>query len=160
MQVNPPHKVKPCRQKPPYTSSTSPTRKKPEVVLSALIAFYNKLFADRIRAVYTTGSRTDDTSASASDRDEKDLAAAVLDHSRLLSPIRLDLPLDAEDDGDFLKAWGRDDVRLKLGAKLIYGRDIRDQFPMPSLKAYQKYIGKWPQNFITGLHDRGLADEA
>ena len=129
-----------------------------------MIDLLTMVFPDRIRAVYLAGSRIEATAATVSDIDgtiifkerflntqEAAQVEALLSHCRLLSPLRLDMTLIAEDDPSITTAVR--DVRLKLGTHLVYGEDIRDQIPLPTLGAYQSYLREWVESFLCPIHD-------
>lgn len=132
-------------------------------IVRALAALYQSIFPERIRAVYLIGSRAEQSAATISDIDgvilfkdtflddsEKDLAQKIMAHCQLLSPIRLDMALFAEDDKRLTSGV---DVRLKLSGHLIAGEDIRDRLPLPPVDAYQAYIRDWIVSFLIAIHD-------
>ncbi len=136
----------------------------PTTIVDALVGLYCALFRKRIRAVYLLGSRAEGSAATVSDIDgivlfkdafvderEAALAQEVLRHCQQISPLRLDISVWAEDDERLQQ--GRD-IRLKLGGELVFGEDIRDQLPLPSIEAYQAYLREWVHVFLCRLHDK------
>ncbi|MEM7539465.1 MAG: nucleotidyltransferase domain-containing protein [Chloroflexota bacterium] len=140
-----------------------PQSEKPAVIIQAMSDMFTTLFPDRIRAIYLIGSQTDQSAASMSDIDggiifkdafsdetEQSLAESMLAYCRRLSPIRLDFMVLAEDHP---KLYTTPDIRLKQGSRLIYGEDIRDKLPTPTLDVYKVDMQDWATNFLTNLHE-------
>ena len=135
---------------------------RPRTILDGVIRLYRTVFPERLRAAYLLGSRSDDSAASISDLDglilfkgdflagEREQARRMLAACRLISPIRLDLWVMAELHEAFLEL--HHDVRLR-GGELVYGEDVRDRIPSPSLDAQRRYIVRWPARYISLLHD-------
>lgn len=135
----------------------------PSTILEAITQLYCAIFPERIRAVYVMGSYAENSAASVSDVDaaiifkesfiddsEEGLAQRVMEHCRLLSPLRLDVGVVAEDDARLRTGV---DVRLKLGSQLLYGEDIRNAIPLPSIDAYRDHMRNWTAYFLKALHD-------
>lgn len=135
----------------------------PAAIVNAISTLFQTVFPDRIRAIYLIGSQAEYSAASISDIDgvilfkgsfvddaEQEFAETVLAQCRLLSPIRLDFHTLAEDDERLVSGI---EVRLKLGGHLVFGEDIRNNLPLPSIEAYQAYIRDWQVSFLTAVHD-------
>jgi len=151
-------------EQPPLNLFNAPHNQWPHWIVQGIIDLFQTVFPDRLRAVYLMGSRQEETAASVSDidgviifkehftnNDEREQAEAILTHCRLISPLRLDLELLAE-DAPKLTTDVRD-VRIKLGGELIYGEDMRDAIPLPQLAIYQAHLREWVQYFLRGIHD-------
>lgn len=132
-------------------------------IVQAIVDIYELMLPGRIRSIYLIGSRSDGTPATVSDIDgciifrdsfldeaEVEKGRSLLAICRRLSPIRLDFALMAEDDERLRTGT---DVRLKLGGYLIFGQEIRDNIPLPSIAAYQAYIREWSNDFVRIMHD-------
>lgn len=142
---------------------STPQEQWPTTIVDAVIALYTSFFPDRLRAVYLSGSRTEDSAASVSDIDgyiifkksfkseeEKQRALDMLSQCRRISPLRLDFVVWAEDENSLQTGC---DIRLKLGTQLVYGEDIREAIPLPALADYQEHIHRWTRGFLLNLHD-------
>lgn len=153
-----------AQQERPIHLFSTPRAEWPQWIVQGLIDLLTMVFPNRIRAVYLAGSRVEATAASVSDIDgtiifkdrfldaqEAVRAAALVSHCRLLSPLRLDMTILAEDDPTITTDVR--DVRLKLGAHLVYGEDIREQIPLPALADYQAYLREWVEKFLCPIHD-------
>lgn len=134
----------------------------PETIIQAVTRLFLAVFPERIRAVYVSGSQSDQSAASFSDIDaailfkcafqdgDEALTKAIIEQCRLLSPLRLDIWVIAEDNERFRSGV---DVRLKLGSQLVWGEDVRASLPLPSLSAYQEHMRQWVAIFLTANHD-------
>ena len=120
-------------------------------ILQGIIGTYELVFPGRIRGYYLLGSYTDATSVSISDIDMAILfkgssvdkrEAQVNRCCSLISPIRLDISAHSEE------RLPAEDVRLKLGSVLLYGKDSRDNIALPPIEAYHQYITAWPCYFF------------
>ena len=150
------------RPAPPVHLLNAAPEERVATILRGVYGLFETVFPDRVRALYLLGSRGDGTAASVSDidgvlvfrarfvADERERAQHVLESCRLMSPLRLDLGLLAEDDEEFHSG---PDVRLALGATLVLGDDVRDRIRLPDLERYRRYIVGWPDEFIRILHD-------
>ena len=119
--------------------------------MQGIIGIYELVFPGRIRGYYLLGSYTDATSVSISDIDMAilfkgssvdDREAQVNRCCSLMSPIRLDISAHSEE------RLPAEDVRLKLGSVLLYGKDSRDNIALPPIEAYHQYITAWPCYFF------------
>lgn len=141
----------------------APSHTWPSLVLRSVIELYNKVFPDRVRAVFELGSRTEGSAATISDIDaiiifkedflsraEMQLADDVLAQCQLISPFRLDVEVISESN---LKGIDPCDVRISRGGTLIYGEDNRmDWWPTPSLDKYQDFMWRWSTMFVGAMH--------
>lgn len=134
----------------------------PELVLSAVIQLYDVVFPDRVRSVYKLGSRAEGAAGSTSDIDaiivfkgnfrsdeEISLADAVASQCNLISPLRLDLTVIAEENRRDLDPR---DIRLTQGGILVFGEDTRSKWPAPKVEEYQQFILDWALLFVLPLH--------
>ena len=124
-------------------------------ILQGIVGLYEQVFSGYIRSYYVIGSYSDSSMVSSSDIDLVIVFAKPLTHEQLrqafslaghcslISPIRLDIELELEQN---LADINR--VILKLGSALIYGEDIRETFTLPPIEAYQRDVTWSPYRFF------------
>lgn len=124
-------------------------------ILQGIVGLYELSFPGYIRAYYVTGSFADDSAVPISDidfmiifgkpltRQQLDQALALIDHCGLISPIRLDIGMELEQ-----RLAGMACTSLKLGSRLVYGDDLRDQLQLPPIALYQRDVTWSPYRFL------------
>lgn len=124
-------------------------------ILQGIVGIYETVFPGYIRAYYVTGSFADDSAVPISDidfmiifgkpltREQLGQARALSEHCGLLSPIRLDIGMELEQ-----RLAGLACTMLKLGSRLVYGDDLRDQLQLPSIALYQRDVTWSPYRFL------------
>lgn len=135
----------------------------PNLILEAVVSLYNKVFPDRVRAVFQLGSRTEGAEATVSDMDlvivfkqdfqseaEMRLADDILAQCQQISPIRLDAEVISEAN---LRYFDPGDVRISRGGALVYGEDNRaDWWPPPTVEEYRDFMWRWSVKFVRAMH--------
>jgi predicted nucleotidyltransferase len=128
-------------------------------IIHGIVDLFEAVFPGRVRGYYLLGSHVEGTAVALSDIDlivlfkdgfasgEVEQARRVIDACGQLSPVRLDVTPESE------AALRIEDLRLKLGSRLVAGEDVRPLLPLPSPEAHARYIIGWPNSFIRRLHD-------
>ncbi len=140
-----------------------PENKRADQLIAAVLSLINLVFPGRVRACYLIGSYADGTAVPHSDLDlivifkgeclpdEADRLRQLRQIASHLASMRLDLPPRCEAD---LLTNGS--TGLKLGGKLVFGDDIREQIPWEPIEQYQQDAR---QAFLNYQHDiRGKPD--
>lgn len=141
--------------------ATSTGIRQVDTILCGVVGMYETVFPDRVRAYYLFGSYTNKSAVAISDIDmgvlfkgpflddaEEIKAQQLRQYCSLLSPLRLDIGVASEE------AIPAEHVQLKLASVLVFGEDIRDSIPVPTLDAYVSYISNWPRTFVSLVHDQ------
>jgi len=124
-------------------------------LLMAIIGRYERAFPGLIRAYFVIGSYADASMVPISDLDLMIMFATPLTSSQLelahtliqqcaeTSPLRLDIGLTLQEN-----LSGAEQVLLKLGSRLVYGEDVRDQLALPPLALYRRDVTWSPYRFL------------
>ncbi len=123
-------------------------------------------FPGAVRAIYLLGSEVDGTPAAFSDVDvvvfvhdavpsaTRESMDALLEALRWISPVRLDVTVSGVEEGPF--SIGSADPRVKLGAEVLFGEDIRPLLPVPTIESFREWIRPWPFEFLAVMFDGSL----
>ena len=123
-------------------------------------------FPGTVRAIYLLGSEVEGTPAAFSDVDvvvfvhdavsspTRGSIDAMLEALRWVSPLRLDVTVSGVEDGPFSRASA--DPRVKLGAEIVVGEDIRSLLPAPTIVSFREWIRPWPFEFLAVMFDGSL----
>lgn len=110
-----------------------------------IIDSFTSTFPDRIRAIYIQGSYADDTSVNTSDidllivfkdcfqYDERQRAEMLIQQCIAENVIELDI--EVADEQSLVDGLS---PTFKYGSRLLWGEDIRDEFPLVSLKVWTR----------------------
>jgi hypothetical protein len=124
-------------------------------VLTAIVGRYERAFPGLIRAYFVIGSYADSSMVPISDLDlmivfalpltssQLELAHALIQQCAEASPLRLDIGLTLQQD-----LSGTEQVLLKLGSRLVYGEDLREQLALPPLAQYRRDVTWSPYRFL------------
>lgn len=135
--------------------------------IASIVRAYEDGLPDLALAYYLTGSWADGTAVGLSDIDLSILFATtpadreirergIEIWSSLSSPIHLDVVMRAIDT---LPSRPSEIVSLKSASRLMYGTDVRDRLPWPSLAAYLADVTERAYDFV-GRVLRGIEDVA
>jgi len=143
------------------------TTGQPEVdgIIASIVRAYEDGLPGLALAYYVTGSWADGTAVGLSDIDFGILFESTPDDqevrergieiwSSLASPIHLDVVMRAIDT---LPSRPSEIVSLKMASQLMYGIDVRDRLPWPSLDAYLRDVTERAYSFV-GRVLRGIED--
>lgn len=128
-----------------------------DMILQGLTNIFKTVFSNRIRVCYLRGSYANGTAVSTSDIDvvivfkgrfvsfeEEEKARQICRQLSSISPVRLDaIPRNEEqlltlDNTGVFKSQVAIQVSIKSASKLLYGEDIREKIPMPSIDVYAR----------------------
>ena len=138
-----------------YTLHSSTGSTTVDHVLMAIVGRYERAFPGMIRGYYVIGSYADASMVPISDLDLMIMFARPLTSGQLAqahalvqqcaesSPLRLDIGLTLQHD-----LSGTEQVLLKLGSRLVYGEDVRDQLALPPLAQYRRDVTWSPYRFL------------
>src|SRR5262249_23596333 len=138
-----------------YTLHSSTGSAMVDGVLLAIVGRYERAFPGLIRAYFVIGSYADASMVPISDLDlmimfatplmssQLELAHALIQQCAETSPLRLDIGLTLQED-----LSGAEQVLLKLGSRLVYGEDVRDQLALPPLAQYRRDVTWSPYRFL------------
>src|SRR4051812_43215990 len=138
-----------------YTLCSSTSSAVVDRVLITIVGRYERAFPNLIRAYYVIGSYADASMVPISDldlvimfarpltSDQLAQAHAIMQQCAEHSPLRLDIGLTLQHD-----LSGTEQVLLKLGSRLVYGEDMRDQLVLPPIAQYRRDVTWSPYRFL------------
>lgn len=139
-------------EQPLLSSSGSPAVDR---TLQAIVGHFERAFPGLIGGYYLIGSYADASAVAISDIDLIIMFTTPLTSGQLAqahglvqqcaeaSPVRLDLGLTLRRD-----LSGTERVLLKLGSRLVYGEDAREQLALPPLAEYRRDVTWSPYRFL------------
>jgi hypothetical protein len=135
-------------------------------ILCGVIGIFETAFPDRVRSYYLVGSYASDAAGPLSDIDlrvifkgefasgEEEKMRQVRRYCRLISPISLDCPPLSEARLLHDEAWLHEPLSIKATGVLLYGDDIRDEWPPPDFDAYLRNVTAVPVTRFSHLRNQ------
>lgn len=127
-----------------------------DAILQGVIGLFELTFPDRIRSYYLVGSYARATAGPMSDIDlrvifkdgflegEEAKMLQLRGYCRRISPVALDCPPLSEQRLAFDEAWLHEPLGIQAEGVLLYGDEIREQWPPPDFAAYVRDVTAVP----------------